>query len=36
MYCMNCISDYKGTKKSAKPSGGIKGYMAIQARKQGP
>ena len=24
MYCMNCVSDYKGTKKSAKLSGGIK------------
>ena len=24
MYCMNCISDYKGTKKGKKPSGGIK------------
>ena len=24
MYCMTCISDYKGTKKGQKPSGGIK------------
>ena len=24
MYCMNCISGYKGTKKGKKPSGGIK------------